>query len=103
MSPLKSAFFVLGLTLSVCNAEFKESPLADDKEDEAVFRRYIEMDKQLKEMVNFALKRTLPMLMEASESMNLSAKCAGNIFHLTTGIRKLKLSAISCEYFIFNR
>lgn len=68
------------------------------EEDEIIFQKYSDMDKQFKDMVSYGIKRALPMFMEASERLNLSAKCMGNILLLTTGIRKLKMSAMSCKY-----
>lgn len=78
----------------VSKGEFKTLP----DEDEIIFQKYSDMDKQFKDMVSYGIKRALPMLMEASERLNLSAKCMGNILLLTTGIRKLKMSAMSCKY-----
>ena len=82
------------------NGEYKNTP---DEEDEIIFQKYADMDKNFKSMVSYGIKRTLPMLMEASDRLNLTAKCMGNVLLLTTGIRKLKLSAINCKYryFIF--
>lgn len=80
---------------SVSKGEYKNLP---NEENEIIFQKYSDMDKQFKDMVSFGIKRALPMLMEASERMNLSAKCMGNILLLTTGIRKLKMSAMSCKY-----
>lgn len=79
----------------VSKGEYKKFP---DEEDEIIFQKYSDMDKQFKDMVSYGIKRALPMLMEASERLNLSAKCMGNILLLTTGLRRLKMSAVSCKY-----
>lgn len=102
MLSLNSIILILFLILSrkSCDAKYYDPPI--DVEDAIVFQKYAEMDKQFKDIASYGLKRAMPMLMEASDRLNLSAKCVGNIFQLTTGLRKLKISAINCKFFAFS-
>lgn len=45
-----------------------------DEEAEVIFQKYSDIDKQFKDTVCYGIKRALPMLMKASECLNLSAK-----------------------------
>lgn len=89
---------VLILYLGLAECKYSVPTLDIDEEDRVVARKYMEMDKELKDIINGGVKRVLPMLMEASQNLNLSSKCMGNILQLTAGIRKLKLSAIQCKF-----
>lgn len=91
-------FLVLGLILTfACElscAKYTEQSALESEDDRIIYKKYMDLDKQLKQLMNSGTKMILPFLMQATENVNISPRCAGNIMLLMNGIKKLKLSAI---------
>ena len=68
--------------------------------DKLIYDKYIELDRNVKNLVNYGVKLALPYIIEANEHVNLSSRCANNFFVLMSGIKMLKLSAIKCKFFL---
>lgn len=95
ISSILLAFIVLNF-FSISTAEHLQRTEDGDK-DKFIYEKYIELDKNVKKMVNYGIKTALPYIMEASEHLNLSSRCGNNLLTLVSGIRTLKLSAVKCK------
>ena len=87
------------LVVLKASASDSKSVVQDDYNDynENLYRKYVEMDMQLKKMVESNVKKMLPYLLEAREYVNVSASCTKNLFDLITGFRKLKNWSFNCK------
>ena len=87
------------LVVLKASANDSKNVVQDDYNDynEKLYRKYVEMDMQLKKMVESNVKKMLPSLLEAREHVNVSASCTKNLFDLITGFRKLKNWSFNCK------
>lgn len=99
---LRIFVFFIVFYLSVANDEVNNSE--DDYNDynENVYRKYIQMDKQLKEIAETSVKKLIPFLLKSREHVNVSATCTKNLFDFITGFRKLTSWSFNCKYFYFS-
>lgn len=93
---------VFVLLLIICNISVisSEDVFEDDYSEynENVYRKYVKMDMQLKQIAERSVKKLLPYLLEAREHVNISASCTQNLFDLVNGFRKLTNWSLNCKY-----
>lgn len=65
--------------------------------NENIYRKYIQMDVELKKSAEKIVKTLVPYLLKSREHVNVSATCTKNIFDFITGFRKLTSWSFNCK------
>lgn len=96
-----AVFFVI---LYFSTAKDANNNFEDDYSDynEDIYRKYIQMDVELKRSAEKIIKSLVPYLLKSREHVNVSAACTKNLFDFITGFRKLTSWSFNCEYFYFS-
>lgn len=99
----KVLFSIFCIILHIASARDSDNGSEDDYNDynEKIYRKFVKMDKQLKDIAEQSVRKLLPYLLEAREHVNITAKCTRNLFDLITGFRKLTIWSFNCKYFYF--
>lgn len=81
---------------TIANGNF-EKEFKDQVPNSEIFRRYNEMNLELKALASKGVKMILPYVMEASERMNLSRTCTKNLIEFINGFRRLTTWSIQSK------
>lgn len=96
--------FVFIIVFYVSTASDAENNFQDDYSDynENVYKKYVKMDMQLKEIAEKSVKTLIPFLLKSREYVNVSAMCTKNLFDLIAGFRKLTSWSFNCKYIFYS-
>lgn len=95
------SILIICIALHIASAKDSDIDSGEDYNDynEKIYKKFLKMDKQLKEIADQSVKKLLPYLLEAREHVNITAECTRNLFDLLTGFRKLTIWSFNCKYF----
>lgn len=97
----KVLILIICIVLHIVSARDLDIDSEDDYDNynEKIYKKFVKMDKQLKELAEQSVRKLLPYLLEAREYVNITAKCTKNLFDLMIGFRKLTIWSFNCKYF----